>query len=72
MAVPPKDKVYIDGSCDSKTLDSVLLALFERVSHVTHFYTNTKPMRGPLSVLLGPRIFYFSITVRMDPGISCF
>ena len=34
------DKVYIDGPCGSKTLAGVLLLLarFERVSHVTHFY----------------------------------
>ena len=31
------DKVYIDGTCGSKTLAGVLLACFERVSHVTHF-----------------------------------
>ena len=31
----PTDKVYIDGPCDSKTLAGVLLARFERVSHVT-------------------------------------
>ena len=32
------DKVYIDGPCGSNTLADVLLARFERVSHVTHFY----------------------------------
>ena len=31
------DKVYIDGPCGSKTLAGVLLARFERVSHVTYF-----------------------------------
>ena len=30
------DKVYTDGPCGSKTLAGVLLARFERVSHVTH------------------------------------
>ena len=33
-----REKVYIDGPCGSKTLAGVLLAHFERVSHVTHFY----------------------------------
>ena len=32
------DKVYIDGPCGSKTISGVLLARFERVSHVTHFH----------------------------------
>ena len=32
------DKVYIDGPCGYKTLAGTLLARFERVSHVTHFY----------------------------------
>ena len=32
------DEVYIDGPFGSKTLASVLLARFERVSHMTHFY----------------------------------
>ena len=33
------DKVYIDAPCGSKTLAGVLIARFERVSHVIHFYS---------------------------------
>ena len=32
------DKVYIKGPCGSKTLAGVLIARFNRVIHVTHFY----------------------------------
>ena len=32
------DKVYIYEPCGSQTLAGVLLARFDRVSHVTHFY----------------------------------
>ena len=32
------DELYIDGPCGSETLAGVLLARFERVSHMTHFY----------------------------------
>ena len=41
------DKVYIDGPYGSKTLNGVLLARFERVSHVTHFYNDTIPIYDP-------------------------
>ena len=32
------DKVYIDGPCGFKKFAGVLLARFERVSHLTHSY----------------------------------
>ena len=50
------DKVYIDGSCNSKTVYGVLLTCLKRVSHVTHFYKDTIPMRDPLLVRLGPKL----------------
>ena len=37
------DKVYIDGSYDSKTVAGVL----KKVSHVTHFCKDMIPMRSP-------------------------
>ena len=64
------DKVYIDGLCGPKKLAGVLLARFERVSHVTHFYKKdleelcVYSMIGiwnfptqMFAVRLGPRIF---------------
>ena len=38
LLIVPIDKVYIDGSCVLKGLAGVLLARFERLSYVTHFY----------------------------------
>ena len=37
----PIDKVYIEGSCGSKIVASVLL---ERVDHVIYFYKDTIPI----------------------------
>ena len=56
MRVTIIDKVYIDGSCGSKTVASILLARLKRGGHLTHYYQDTIPMRDPLSVQLGPRI----------------
>ena len=32
-----KDKVYIDGSCGSKTVADVLLACLKRMGYVTYY-----------------------------------
>ena len=50
------DKVYLDGSCGSKTEAGILFASLKRVGHLTHFYKDTQPMLDPLSVQMGPRI----------------
>ena len=42
------DKVYIDESCDSKTVVDVLLAWMIRVGYMTHLFKNTIPIRYPL------------------------
>ena len=47
------DKIYIDGPYGSKTLAGVLLARFERVSHVTHSYKDRIPIRNPVLARLG-------------------
>ena len=59
---------YIDGSFVSRTVVGVLLACFERLSHVTHFYKDTIPMRDSLSVRLGPRITLSNILSTNGPG----
>ena len=42
-----------------------LLALFKRLSHVTHFYKDTIPLRDPLlSVRMSPKIFHFNVCIR--------
>ena len=42
------DKVYIDGSCGTKTV-SVFLAHFRTMGNVTHYYKDTIPIRDILS-----------------------
>ena len=55
------EKVYTDGSCGSKTVAGVLLVLFKRVGHMTHFYKDTIPMRDSQSVRLGTRFSPFQL-----------
>ena len=46
------DKLYIDGPCGSKTLAGFLLARFERVNHMTHFYRYAGPI-GAVGIQYG-------------------
>ena len=50
------DKVYIHGPCGSKTLAGVLLARFEKVSHVTYLRNRTN-MSSAYTVRLGSGMF---------------
>ena len=53
------DKLYINGSGGSITIDGLLLARFKRVGDVSHFYKDTIPICNPLTLRLGRRISLF-------------
>ena len=64
------EKDYIDGPRSSKTLAGVLLACFERVSHVTHFYEQDQKEQCLFSMVGLWNFPAQMFGLRLGPGIS--